>query len=116
MLAASMLSMQDQHCIQNLQYTVVSVDGILIAVISESGMKCVVYRGSLILGDKLACPYGRRSAQMIEANMFAFPSHHIEIFLEFHSEIEGKEIHSEWRFTVRDMNRLFGVATGFRKN
>ncbi len=48
--------------------------------------------------------------------MFAFPSHHIEIFLEFHSEIEGKEIHSEWRFTVRDMNRLFGVATGFRKN
>ncbi len=55
-------------------------------------------------------------AQRIETNMFAFPSHHIEIFLEFHSEIEGKEIHSEWRFTVRDMNRLFGVATGFRKN
>ncbi len=34
-------------------------------------------------------------AQMIEANMFVFPSHHIGIFLEFHFEIEGKEIHRE---------------------
>ncbi len=35
------------------------------------------------------------TAQRIETNMFAFPSHPFEIFLEFHSEIEGKEIHSE---------------------
>ncbi len=35
------------------------------------------------------------TAQRIETNMFAFLSHPVEIFLEFHSEIEGKEIHSE---------------------
>ncbi len=58
----------------------------------------------------------RMSAIMIETNMFAFLSHPVEIFLEFRFEIEGKENHSEWRFTVRDMIRLFGVATGFRKN
>ncbi len=115
MLAASMLSMQDQHCIQNLQYTVVSVDGILIAVISESGMKCVVYRGSLILGDKLACPYGRRPAQRIETNMFAFPSHHIEIFLEFRFEIEGKEIHRERILVCRAVIDCLGWPRGLEK-
>ncbi len=33
------------------------------------------------------------SAQRIETNMFVFPSHPFEIFLEFHFEIEGKKIH-----------------------
>ncbi len=115
MLAAFMLNMLNLHYIQNLQYTVVSVDGILIAVISESGMKCVVYRGSLILGDKLACPYGLMPAQRIETNMFAFPSHPVEIFLEFHSEIEGKEIHRERILVCRAVIDCLGWPRGLEK-
>ena len=70
-----------------------------------------------IVGRRWAFTIGHgMPAQTIEANMFVFPSQHIEIFLEFHSEIEGKEIHSECILVVPMRNRLFGVATGFRKN
>ncbi len=54
-------------------------------------------------------------AQRIETNMFAFPSHHIEIFLEFHSEIEGKENHSERILVCRCGFDCLGWPRGLEK-
>ncbi len=55
------------------------------------------------------------TAQRIETNMFAFPSHYIEIFLEFHSEIEGKENHSERILVCRCGFDCLGWPRGLEK-
>ncbi len=55
------------------------------------------------------------TAQTIETNMFAFPSHHIEIFLEFQNEIEGKENHSERILVCRCGFDCLGWPRGLEK-